>query len=145
MHSPCVCGPCVLQTSREAYNLSIVAAPPAGAAQITIHSATVLGLRHALRTLADLVSSSSVSVPVSSLDSGGAALPAVVIRDRPRFGYRGLILDTSHHFLSVVGLLNTVALLGRLKYNVSLSLSISLSLSLSLCLYARAFVCVLCV
>ena len=106
------------QSLREAYNLSIVAVPPAGAAHITIHSPTVLGLRHALRTLADLVSAASISVSSSKGDNGGVALPAVVIEDRPRFGYRGLILDTSHHFLTVGGLLNTVALLGRLKYNV---------------------------
>ena len=34
------------------------------------------------------------------------------------FGKTGLILDTAHHFLSVIALQRTVRLLGRLKYNV---------------------------
>jgi hypothetical protein len=102
------------QSIREAYNLSIVAADPDGAAHVTIHSSTVLGLRHALRTLAALVSSASSSAS----SDGGVALPVLAIQDRPRFGYRGLIFDTAHHFLSVDGLLGTITLLGRLKYNV---------------------------
>lgn len=105
------------QSLREAYNLSIVAAAPGGAAQITIHSNTILGLRHGLRTLAALVSSAASALVTSSGD-GGVTLPVLSIYDRPRFGYRGLILDTAHHFLSVDGLLATITLLGRLKYNV---------------------------
>lgn len=104
------------QSIREAYNLSIVAAAPGGVAHVNIHSNTVLGLRHALRTLATLVSSASPSV--ASSDDRGIVLPVIDIHDRPRFGYRGLILDTAHHFLSVDGLLGTIVLLGRLKYNV---------------------------
>jgi N-acetyl-beta-hexosaminidase len=105
------------QSARESYRLTITAAGDGsgGPALVDIDAATTLGLRHALRTLANLVSAGA-----SSAGSGGhgASLPVLTIQDRPRFGYRGLILDTAHHFLTVKALIRTVRLLGRLKYNV---------------------------
>jgi hypothetical protein len=72
------------QSAREGYSLTITAtAGSAAAVQLT--AATVLGLRHALRTLASLV--------VAGHNGQPAALPVLTITDRPRFGYRGNFCD----------------------------------------------------
>ena len=102
------------QSAREGYTLTITAvsgsvtSPQAAEVQLTADS--VLGLRHALRTLTSLVAAGH--------DGNPAALPVLTITDSPRFGYRGLILDTAHHFVSVRALQRTIRLIGRLKYNV---------------------------
>lgn len=56
---------------------------------IHLHAATHLGVRHGLHTLLQL------------LADGKRHLPALRIDDQPRFGWRGLMLDSVRHFFSV--------------------------------------------
>ncbi|MGK6350209.1 beta-N-acetylhexosaminidase [Parapedobacter sp. DT-150] len=52
------------------------------------------GLFYAIQTIYQLL-------PAGSADSGSAAIPAVEIVDKPRFGWRGLMLDVGRYFYSV--------------------------------------------
>ncbi|HWK99895.1 MAG TPA: family 20 glycosylhydrolase [Parapedobacter sp.] len=47
----------------------------------------------------------------------GRRLPAMVIEDKPRFGYRGLHLDVSHHFYPLPFLEKFVDLMALYKFN----------------------------
>ncbi|MFL0411150.1 family 20 glycosylhydrolase [Microbacterium paludicola] len=58
------------------------------AAGVRIESSTAAGAFYAEQTLAQLV----------QVDADGPLLPAVEIRDVPRFGYRGVMLDVARHF-----------------------------------------------
>lgn len=49
---------------------------------------------------------------------GSATLPCAVIRDQPRFGWRGLMLDCSRTFQSLPYLRRTIDVLSRYKMNV---------------------------
>ncbi len=48
----------------------------------------------------------------------GYGFPAVVIEDRPRFAWRGLLLDVSRHFQSVAEVERTLELMACCKFNV---------------------------
>ncbi len=48
----------------------------------------------------------------------GAALPLVTIRDRPRFAWRGLMIDVSRHFMSVDTLERQIDAMERVKLDV---------------------------
>ncbi|NHI17611.1 family 20 glycosylhydrolase [Microbacterium excoecariae] len=50
-------------------------------------------------------------------DGDGFALPAVRIRDRPRFAYRGLLLDVARHFLAPDTVEAVIARASALKLN----------------------------
>ena len=60
--------------------------PPAA----TVTAKTAFGLRHGLETLAQLV-----------VTPQGTIQAPVTISDSPKFPYRGLMIDTGRHFLSV--------------------------------------------
>lgn len=57
-------------------------------AGVRIESSTAAGAFYAQQTLAQLV----------RFDDAGALIPAVQIRDAPRFAYRGVMLDVARHF-----------------------------------------------
>lgn len=59
---------------------------------VTISGSTAAGVFYGIQTLRK-------SLPFGA--RGPVALPAVVIKDSPRFGYRGMMLDASRHFESV--------------------------------------------
>lgn len=84
----------------EGYTLSVttqdIAAQAAGRA----------GLFYAAQTLAQLA------------DGGENGLPCVQIEDRPRFAWRGAMLDVSRHFLPKDFVLKFIDLLARHKMNV---------------------------
>ncbi|MDM4766202.1 family 20 glycosylhydrolase [Pelomonas sp. SE-A7] len=46
------------------------------------------------------------------------AMPAVVIKDHPRFGWRGLMLDVSRHFFSVAEVKAFIDQMARYKFNL---------------------------
>ncbi|KFD57778.1 hypothetical protein M513_01448 [Trichuris suis] len=48
----------------------------------------------------------------------GLAIRTAKIRDRPRFPFRGILLDTSRHFLSVPVIKGNLELMGQNKFNV---------------------------
>jgi len=74
-------------------------------AGIFVEAATVWGVLHGLTTLAQLV------------DDGGR-IPHASIDDRPRFGWRGLLLDPARHFLPVADVRRTLDGMARCKLNV---------------------------
>ncbi|WP_051687158.1 beta-N-acetylhexosaminidase [Microbulbifer sp. HZ11] len=79
-----------LDVNREFYRLHI----EADKVRLSAHSDT--GLLHGLQTLSQL---SGVGETASSTND--ISLPAVEIVDYPRFRWRGVLLDSSRHFLSV--------------------------------------------
>ncbi len=69
--------------------------------QIVLSASHPRGISHGARTLAQLIQ--------------GARVPGVVVTDRPRLGWRGLLLDPARSFLSVKCLRRIVDLLADLK------------------------------
>ena len=70
----------------ESYAVTVTTSPPAA----TVTAKTAFGLRHGLETLAQLV-----------VTPQGTIQAPVTISDSPKFPYRGLMIDTGRHFLSV--------------------------------------------
>ena len=94
----------------EAYTLAV------GSAGVDISAPAVAGVLWGAQTLRQMF-------PPASADSAspGAAvwrLPAVVIRDGPRFGWRGALLDAGRHFFPAPFVKRFVDLLSRNKLNV---------------------------
>jgi hexosaminidase len=86
----------------ESYELTVTAE---GA---TISSPETWGALRGLETLLQLVEPGP----------GGLALPAVTIRDRPRFRWRGLLVDSGRHFMPVDVLKRNLDGLAAVKMNV---------------------------
>lgn len=74
---------------------------------VRIASGGPAGAFYAERTLAQLM----------SFDEAGAFLPAVAIRDAPRFAYRGVMLDVARHFHSVETVEAVIDRAASLKFN----------------------------
>jgi hexosaminidase len=85
----------------EAYRLTV------DTAGIRLVGATPAGVFRGLQTLAQLVPASA-----------DALVPAVEIRDRPRFGYRGMHLDVGRHLFPVEFVERYIDLLARFRMNV---------------------------
>ncbi|KAJ8715997.1 hypothetical protein PYW08_013282 [Mythimna loreyi] len=87
--------------------------------QISVHvtATTIYGARHALETFSQLVVSDrpdySDQHTCSLLLVSGAK-----IRDRPTYPYRGLLLDTSRHFIPMKDVLRTIDGMAANKMNV---------------------------
>ncbi len=73
-----------------------------------IKSATIAGARRGLETFTQMV------VP----GAGGFAAPAVHIEDRPRFPWRGLMLDVSRHWMPVAVVERNLDAMAAVKLNV---------------------------
>lgn len=69
----------------ESYHINL------NADKMTLHAATDLGALHALHTLSQLL----------KVEGDSAYWPAISINDKPRFTWRGLMLDSSRHFLTI--------------------------------------------
>jgi len=98
-------------STNESYTLSITNSG------IDIHSQTVYGAMHAfvsLWQLTDIVYENSSNKILS------ASIPnaPISVDDAPRFGYRGLLVDTGRHFLPVSFLKNIIDGLEMNKLNV---------------------------
>ncbi len=89
----------------ESYTLT------AAASGIEIRAATHAGLFYGTRTLLQLL-------PTSPEESEGWTVPALEIRDHPRFVYRGLHLDVGRHFFPPEYIKRYIDLLARHKLNV---------------------------
>lgn len=85
----------------EAYLLEI------GKKKITISASDAKGLAHAFASLQQLM-----------LQAEDGRLPLATIQDRPRFEYRGLMLDCSRHFRTVAELKETIDQMSFFKLNV---------------------------
>ncbi len=86
----------------ESYTLEI------GPQQARIVSATVYGALRGLQTLLQL----------PEAQGSGYVLPAARIADRPRFPWRGMLLDCSRHFQPLENVRRTLECLAAFKYNV---------------------------
>ncbi|MER7460748.1 beta-N-acetylhexosaminidase [Micromonospora sp. NPDC126480] len=92
----------------EGYRLDVT---PAG---IRIGAATPAGLHHGTQTLRQLFPAEIESTaPVTSRWT----LPGGSITDRPRFAYRGAMLDVARHFFGVEDVLRVIDHLARYKLN----------------------------
>ena len=98
------------QGTDESYQLEIT---PESA---SIHANTVFGAMHALETFSQLVhplSNDSVCHGVFIYE-----VPCVSIRDKPRFDYRGLMIDTSRHYLPLPIIYKCLDAMQFNKFNV---------------------------
>ncbi len=86
----------------ESYSLDV---SPSG---VRLHAATSVGAMHGLETLQQLIQA----------DATGYFLPAVSIRDTPRFRWRGLMVDCGRHFMPVEVLKRTLDGMAAVKLNV---------------------------
>jgi hexosaminidase len=91
-----------LTLGNEGYKLTITPA------RILVEAATPNGLFYAAQTLRQLL-------PAGQLTT--AALPACAIADKPRFGYRGLMLDVGRHFMPVPFVKKFIDLMAMHKQN----------------------------
>ena len=103
--------------SHEAFSI-IVGTAYNDAANVTVIVHSVQGLRYALQTLGSLVQPGYVATPPDNGTSAAATLPMLTLHDRPRFQFRGFVLDSAHHFVPLSRLKQLVVLLGRMRYNV---------------------------
>src|SRR5665647_2923229 len=79
-----------------------------GTSQVVVTATTDLGAIHALETLLQLVST----------DADGYYFPGVSIHDKPRFAWRGLLLDVALHFMPVDVVKRTLDGMAAVKMNV---------------------------
>ena len=92
------------QSSPEAYELVV------DANGIRIVGASPAGVFYGLQSLRGLLSAPTPAT--------GLSLPALTVRDAPRFPYRGFMLDVSRNFHTKPTLLRVLDLLARYKLNV---------------------------
>lgn len=98
---------------KEGYTLEV------GTKSVTIAANQPAGLFYGMQTLLQLfpkeIESPKATTP--PLGGGGWAVPAVLITDYPRFGWRGLMLDVSRHFFSKEDVKKYIDEMVRYKYN----------------------------
>ncbi len=87
----------------EGYKLVVT---PAG---ITIRAATPAGIFYGAQTLAQAVVLD---------DAGKSAIPALTIEDQPRFGWRGLLIDSGRHFVKAKDVNRIIDLMAMHKMNI---------------------------
>src|SRR2546428_852616 len=86
----------------ESYNLAV---SPAGA---QLSAPTTLGILHGLQTFLQLVETTG----------DGFAVPVITIQDKPRFAWRGLMIDVSRHFIPLGVLKRNLDGMAAAKLNV---------------------------
>jgi hexosaminidase len=86
----------------ESYSLDVT---PSGA---TLNAATALGAMRGLQTFLQLI----------QITPQGFTVPAVSIQDRPRFPWRGLLIDTGRHYLPVDVIKRNLDGMAAVKLNV---------------------------
>jgi hexosaminidase len=93
---------------REGYELR------SGHGGVEIEAATSAGLFHGIQTLRQLL---PARIESSEAQHGPWTVPGVRIADRPRFGYRGAMLDVSRHFFTVAQVERYIDQLALYKIN----------------------------
>ena len=86
----------------ESYQLTVTAS------SAQLNAPTTLGVLHGLQTFLQL----------AQMTPTGFAAPAVTIKDQPRFPWRGLMIDTSRHFMPVDVLKRNLDGVAAVKMNV---------------------------
>lgn len=77
---------------------------------IVLDAATTQGALHGLQTILQLVDKDK--------DDGKFYLPVVAINDRPRFKWRGLMIDVARHFISLDEMKRNIDAMAAVKMNV---------------------------
>ena len=101
-------------STNESYSLRV----PAGAANAsadqvaTLTAATIFGARHGLESFFQLLDVRSQGQPLQLRSA------PVIIDDEPRFAYRGLMIDSSRHFLPLHHIKHIIATAAQVKLNV---------------------------
>ena len=99
------------ELSPEAYTLEI------GPGGVDVRAADPRGAHHALQTLRQVIGPAAFRrshLP----DAGALRLPRLRIEDRPRYAWRGVLLDVARHFMPKDAVLRFVELLAAHKLNV---------------------------
>ncbi|MEV0807312.1 beta-N-acetylhexosaminidase [Micromonospora sp. NPDC050200] len=82
--------------------------------EVRITAGTATGLHHGVQTLRQLL---PTAIESPSPVAARWVVPGGVIVDRPRFPYRGAMLDVSRHFFGVADVLRVIDHLARYKLN----------------------------
>ncbi|XP_066903581.1 chitooligosaccharidolytic beta-N-acetylglucosaminidase isoform X2 [Halyomorpha halys] len=96
--------------TNESYKLAVTQEP--GRVYVTIYAETAFGARHALETLSQLTSR------VNYDNSCSIYIISANIEDKPVFKHRGILIDTSRHFIPVRDLERTLGAMAANKLNV---------------------------
>ncbi len=99
-------------TGEEGYRLSV------RSGQVDILAATPAGLFYGVQTLLQMLPPDVHAPNPPRLAPGELRLPQVEIADRPRFSWRGLMIDVSRHFFSKQQLKKTIDAMAMHKLNV---------------------------
>jgi hexosaminidase len=78
---------------------------------VVLKANTVSGIFYALQTFDQLF-------PVGEIPKVGIKIPACNIKDYPRFGWRGLMLDVSRHFFTTNEVKDYIDWMSKYKFNV---------------------------
>ena len=84
---------------------------------VRLDSRTAAGLFHGVQTIRQLLPW-GIEAENSVIKMGDWMLPAVVITDRPRFAWRGAMLDVARHFFTVDEVKQYLDILALYKFNV---------------------------
>ena len=95
----------------ESYTLSV------SAAGATLTAATVWGALRGLETASQLARHSWTTSASGAINASYNALCSVEVVDAPRFPYRGLMIDSSRHFMPVAVVKQIMELMAYLKMN----------------------------
>ncbi|NID10139.1 beta-N-acetylhexosaminidase [Fibrivirga algicola] len=107
----------VANIGREGYELVV------SATGIRLTAPEAAGLFYGLQTLRQLLPADRERpdfrfTGTSAATAKGNSIPAVTIRDQPRFGWRGMMLDVSRSFFTKEYVKRFIDLMARYKYNV---------------------------
>ncbi len=81
---------------------------------IAIAASTSKGIYHGIQTFRQLL---PPCVEDASCNEGSIYLPNLIIKDAPRFGYRGMHLDVGRHFFDVEDIKKYIDMIAMLKMN----------------------------
>ncbi|MFN8446648.1 MAG: beta-N-acetylhexosaminidase [Caldilineaceae bacterium] len=98
------------ELGKEGYRLSV------SEREIKLEGSTASGVFYAIQSLRQLLSAEIESDVV--LEGRSWSMPCVTIEDRPRFGWRGHMLDVGRHFHDKATILRTLDLMALHKLNV---------------------------
>lgn len=98
--------------SDESYELTV-----ASDGSFNLNSATVWGALRGLETASQLIARVWETMPTGALNASHYQICEIEVKDSPRFPYRGLLLDTARHFLTIASIKAAMDLMAGLKMN----------------------------
>ena len=105
----------------ESYEISVTpfTSPTAGVVA-SVAARTIFGAKHALEVLAQMVSDDPASTALTDAcgNAGWLAATPLSVRDKPANSYRGFMIDSGRHFLSIPRIKKTIDGLSMLRLNV---------------------------